>query len=167
MIKRTGFVVLAVISTVYLLGCGKKQQVPEEFRQEPMSMEALSAMNIDSNSASEVKTPEVTGSTTQNTLSSELNLETLPPGGPYKPMVNEIQAALKNAGFYTGQVDGKSGPMTKKAIEDFQKANNLKADGVVGLKTWALLGTYSDVNAAMETTEVNTSKKIGLPVKRR
>jgi peptidoglycan hydrolase-like protein with peptidoglycan-binding domain len=54
----------------------------------------------------------------------------------------EIQTALKAAGFYTGNVDGKIGPKTKKAIMEFQKANGLKADGKVGPKTWAALEKY-------------------------
>lgn len=51
----------------------------------------------------------------------------------------DIQAALKNAGFYNGTIDGKIGRNTKKAIEEFQAANNLKADGVAGAKTRAVL----------------------------
>lgn len=54
----------------------------------------------------------------------------------------DIQTALKAAGFYTGTVDGKIGPRTKKAIIDFQKANGLKADGKVGPKTMAALDKY-------------------------
>ena len=54
----------------------------------------------------------------------------------------EIQRALKKAGYYTGAIDGKAGPKTKKAIEDFQKAKGLKADGKVGPKTWAELEKY-------------------------
>lgn len=54
----------------------------------------------------------------------------------------DIQKALKNAGFYTGTVDGKIGPRTKKAVMEFQKANGLKADGKVGPKTWAALEKY-------------------------
>lgn len=54
----------------------------------------------------------------------------------------DIQAALKAAGFYTGTVDGKIGPKTKKAIIEFQKAKGLKADGKVGSKTWAELEKY-------------------------
>jgi len=68
--------------------------------------------------------------------------EVLPPAGPYKPAAAEIQKALKNANFYAGEVDGKIGPKTKAAIEEFQKANNLKADGKAGPKTWALLSGY-------------------------
>ena len=54
----------------------------------------------------------------------------------------QIQTALKNAGFYKGQIDGKIGPQTKRAIKDFQKANKLNPDGVVGLKTWEELKRY-------------------------
>lgn len=54
----------------------------------------------------------------------------------------EVQTALKNAGFYTGNIDGKMGPATDKAIKDFQASNSLKADGVVGTKTKSLLAKY-------------------------
>ena len=54
----------------------------------------------------------------------------------------EIQAALKAANFYTGNIDGKMGPRTKKAIVEFQKAKGLKADGKVGPKTWTELEKY-------------------------
>ncbi|PIP21104.1 MAG: hypothetical protein COX40_01140 [Candidatus Omnitrophica bacterium CG23_combo_of_CG06-09_8_20_14_all_40_11] len=54
----------------------------------------------------------------------------------------DIQLALKNAGFYNGTIDGKIGKNTKRAIREFQKANGLKADGVVGPKTKDLLLQY-------------------------
>jgi murein L,D-transpeptidase YcbB/YkuD len=54
----------------------------------------------------------------------------------------DIQLALKNAGFYNGTIDGKIGKNSKKAIREFQKANGLKADGVVGPKTRDLLLQY-------------------------
>ena len=53
-----------------------------------------------------------------------------------------IQTALKNAGVYTGRVDGKIGPATKAAIIEFQKSHGLIADGVVGRKTWETLKQY-------------------------
>jgi predicted RNase H-like nuclease (RuvC/YqgF family) len=59
-----------------------------------------------------------------------------------KPTAEEIQTALKNAGFYNGSIDGKIGKKTKSAIREFQKANELVVDGVVGDKTWAKLGKY-------------------------
>ena len=54
----------------------------------------------------------------------------------------KIQRALKSAGVYTGQVDGRIGPGTKEAIIEFQKSHGLKADGVLGRRTWDALKTY-------------------------
>jgi murein L,D-transpeptidase YcbB/YkuD len=53
--------------------------------------------------------------------------------------IQDMQIALKNAGFYKGAVDGKMGPATDRAIKDFQAANGLKPDGVAGAKTKAML----------------------------
>ena len=54
----------------------------------------------------------------------------------------KIQRALKAAGVYTGKVDGKIGAGTKQAIVEFQKSHGLKADGVLGKKTWDELKTF-------------------------
>ena len=56
--------------------------------------------------------------------------------------MKDIQQALKNSGYYDGKVDGVKGKGTKKAIKAFQKANDLKADGVVGSRTWELLSKH-------------------------
>ena len=53
-----------------------------------------------------------------------------------------IQLALRNANFYTGQIDGKIGPLTKSAIRQFQTAKSLTADGIVGPRTWTELKRY-------------------------
>lgn len=47
------------------------------------------------------------------------------------------QQLLKDLGFYTGQVDGKAGPLTRDAVKAFQKKNGLAADGLWGPKTEA------------------------------
>lgn len=52
-----------------------------------------------------------------------------------------IQAVLNNHGFNVGAVDGDFGPKTKQAVMNFQRSRGLGADGVVGPKTWAALGT--------------------------
>ncbi|MEI7999066.1 MAG: peptidoglycan-binding domain-containing protein [Candidatus Omnitrophota bacterium] len=56
--------------------------------------------------------------------------------------IDDIQTALKNAGVYTGKIDGKIGAGTKSAIVEFQKAHHLTSDGVLGRKTWKLLKSY-------------------------
>ncbi|MFC1709645.1 peptidoglycan-binding protein [Candidatus Omnitrophota bacterium] len=58
------------------------------------------------------------------------------------PSNKDIQAALKNAGFYTGSIDGKIGPKTREAIMEFQKDSYLKVDGVVGRNTWEILSEH-------------------------
>jgi len=54
----------------------------------------------------------------------------------------DVQTALKNAGFYSGAIDGQIGKQTKRAIKEFQRSNGLVADGVIGPKTKAKLRSY-------------------------
>jgi murein L,D-transpeptidase YcbB/YkuD len=54
----------------------------------------------------------------------------------------QIQRALKNAGFYKGEIDGKIQSKTKEAIMRFQKAHSLKADGIMGKRTSIELNKY-------------------------
>lgn len=83
--------------------------------------------------------------------------------GKSKENTKEIQAALKNAGFYNGRVDGVKGRNTRKAIKEFQKANGLTPDGIVGSKTRELLSKYATAPAAAPAqaatgTEEGTAK---------
>ena len=54
-------------------------------------------------------------------------------------MVRQIQKALYGAGFPTGCIDGIYGQMTRDAVAQFQIKKGLKADGIVGPATLALL----------------------------
>ena len=139
--KKFGFIVLVFAIGIYLVGCGKKQQTLEEMQQ-PMSMETLSTMSTTAPVAPETKAPEAKIDVGTPIVNKTAALEALPPSGPYKPTAAEIQTALKNAGFYTGTVDGKIGAKSKKAIAEFQKANGLTGDGKVGPKTWNALSKY-------------------------
>lgn len=59
-----------------------------------------------------------------------------------KEHIKQIQTALKKAGFYKSEIDGKMGPRTKSAIKAFQKLKRLTPDGIVGTKTWEELNKY-------------------------
>ncbi len=59
--------------------------------------------------------------------------------GDTGPNVSRLQELLKAQGFYTGNVDGKFGAGTQTAVSAFQSSKGVKADGVVGPQTWALL----------------------------
>lgn len=54
----------------------------------------------------------------------------------------QVQEALKSAGYYNGAIDGKIGPQTREAITQFQKDMGLQADGVAGRKTKEKLLKY-------------------------
>jgi 3D (Asp-Asp-Asp) domain-containing protein len=58
---------------------------------------------------------------------------------PVSFSVRDIQTQLLSRGFNPGDVDGKMGPQTRRAIEAFQRANGLGVDGVVGRNTGAAL----------------------------
>jgi len=56
----------------------------------------------------------------------------------------EVQTGLRNAGYYTGAIDGKLGSRSKKAIKEFQTDHDLQSDGIIGKKTWTELKNYLD-----------------------
>lgn len=85
----------------------------------------------DETAAAKVEEPEVAS------VSAEADAGVFIPPSP-----QDIQTALKNAGYYEGKVDGIIGPKSKEAIMSFQKDNSLAADGKVGAKTWAKLGKF-------------------------
>jgi peptidoglycan hydrolase-like protein with peptidoglycan-binding domain len=53
--------------------------------------------------------------------------------------IKDIQTALRRAGYRPGPIDGKFGPKTLRAVEQFQRNQGLKVDGVVGSMTWRKL----------------------------
>ena len=54
-----------------------------------------------------------------------------------------IQKALKGAGYYQGNIDGKIGTGTKQAIKNFQRDQGLTPDGVCGRQTWVRLKSFA------------------------
>jgi peptidoglycan hydrolase-like protein with peptidoglycan-binding domain len=134
--KRFFIFAAAVFMFAALSGCNKQQEAED---LQPVTLESLSVSSSQAPAMpQDVNLPVVSDAGVKE-------LMPLPPSGPYKPSEIEIQTALKNAGFYAGSIDGKIGPKSKKAIEDFQSANGLKVDGKVGAKTWEVLGKYLSV----------------------
>ena len=147
--KRATVVILVALLSISILGCGKKNVNPAE-SQEAMSLEALNALSANMTMTPAETKPLPVASTAIAT--PQTKSEAASSAAALRPTTEDIQAALKNAGFYTGNIDGKIGPMSKKAIEAFQKANGLTADGKVGSKTWSLLSKH--LNAAPTTNVV-------------
>ena len=53
------------------------------------------------------------------------------PKSPKQLLVEDIQLALSQSGYYQGEIDGKTGPLTEQAIREFQIANNFPVNLVV------------------------------------
>lgn len=66
--------------------------------------------------------------------------------------VKDIQEGLKKLGFYSGKLTGIYDSQTKLAVQKFQLAFGLQADGIVGRKT------REKLNHQFEVTATNTKK---------
>jgi peptidoglycan hydrolase-like protein with peptidoglycan-binding domain len=55
--------------------------------------------------------------------------------------VTALQQRLNALGYDAGTANGTFNAQTQQAVENFQKAKNISADGVVGPGTWAALAT--------------------------
>ena len=71
-----------------------------------------------------------------------------------------LQSALKQLGYYEGELDGKFGKGTLAAVKAFQKDQYMKVDGLAGWATQAKLSNLTGVT--FETTEED---QVEMPVK--
>lgn len=58
----------------------------------------------------------------------------------YGADIKGLQEHLAKLGYDPGPIDGFYGPITAAAVKEFQRRNNLPADGIVQAGTWAALG---------------------------
>ncbi len=70
--------------------------------------------------------------------------------------VRQVQSKLKALGFNVGKADGRYGWQTAQAVKAFQKRNGLKADGVVGTKTWNALMNKAQSAVAAKSSRGGT-----------
>lgn len=137
-----------VVSSVTLVGCKAKEAKPagEEILMESTEMSIQPTATLSTQMTQPVVEPAqtVASETIPPTAAAQeaVARTVLPAPAPASDRNKDVQTALKNAGFYTGAVDGKIGPKSKQAIQEFQKAKGLKVDGKVGPKTWAELEKY-------------------------
>jgi peptidoglycan hydrolase-like protein with peptidoglycan-binding domain len=158
--KKFVLLMVAVFLVTTLIGCSKKKKAEDvDSMTNGVSSEnvvSVTDATAGTNAAVPVvvdnaeAVPQTTGEMAAGVASSTTD----------KATPKQIQQALKNAGFYSGKIDGTIGPKTKKAIEEFQAQNGLKADGKVGARTWkalsAHLGQTSEVaNPTAQTQAVN------------
>ncbi len=86
-------------------------------------------------------------------VSEEKNIPTLRKGAR-GDNVEELQALFNAKYGFSLDVDGVFGDKTVQAVKAFQTAHGLKADGIVGPKTWEALGVASPLSSRAERSEV-------------
>ncbi len=57
-----------------------------------------------------------------------------------------VQSRLKDLGYYTGNIDGIYGPLTRSAVINFQRDYGLSVDGIVGPETLGALGVSNSTS---------------------
>jgi murein L,D-transpeptidase YcbB/YkuD len=116
---------------LFLAGCATTRSAPKPSLENRVQVleEKVQSMESDLKSAPQALAP-ASESPAENTASVE------------KLTNKQIQKALKNAGYYDGNIDGKMGRKTRAAIKEFQRNNGLKADGIVGRNTREKLLKY-------------------------
>ena len=71
--------------------------------------------------------------------------------------VKKLQEAL---GFTGADVDGQFGKKTQQAVIDYQKANGLSVDGIVGDKTWTKLTNLNPGDSSVGLNPVNPGTQV-------
>lgn len=88
--------------------------------------------------------------------------------GASKPEVGQLQRQLNAAGFNSGKVDNKFGPITDAAVRKFQQSRGLKVDGIAGPRTLAALADAQAPDRRRSTDlGVSQPQPAGLPGGRR
>lgn len=71
--------------------------------------------------------------------------------GARGPQVRDLQARLAELGHNPGPRDGLFGPRTQRALQSFQRSQNLSADGVVGPRTQQALANPQATERVADT----------------
>ena len=139
--KSVGLSVVIIALIVLSTSCAKKQQatLPEDTLP-PIELVQPGQAVSQSQAAPQVQIPK--DAITVTPVQPQESFSTVSEGENTVEHNKRIQTALKNANLYTGEVDGKIGQMSKKAITDFQRSKGLVADGKVGPKTWSELEKF-------------------------
>lgn len=72
-------------------------------------------------------------------------------------VVHSLQENLKHLGHYRSSLDGKFGPLTEKAVLDFQKDKKISVDGIAGPETYRALHDSTLSNQAHHSSSSTAS----------
>ena len=155
---------LTMVAAAVLIGSGCEQKskdavITEELdKMMTQEQENSAVMEVSSNATAP---QQAAAAPAVGTAAPVVQEQVAAPAVGEKPTNQQIQEALKNAGLYSGKVDGSIGAGTKKAIRSFQAKNGLDIDGKVGRKTWQKLSTYLSQSAPSASTTTPEQTQTG------
>ena len=149
---------LIVSAVLFISGC---ETVPKKFKEEVSGIKTrvetletrvegveTKQTDIERTTSEQNQTIEEMKNSSQSSVRTNISIKSRT--GKVNEKTRDIQTCLKNAGFYNGSIDGIKGRGTRRAIRDFQTANGLNSDGVVGPKTWEALSKYTTASSGSE-----------------
>lgn len=83
----------------------------------------------------------------ETTIKIERPEETQPPPRLADPVVEKVQRILASLSFYDGEVDGRKGPGTRKAVEAYQRKMGLTPSGEIDQELLEQLGANDTTGA--------------------
>ena len=132
-----------LLGTIALSGCGT---VPKKFKEEVSGIRTrvdTLESRVEGVEGRQTDLERMAQEEAARRVKSNIGTRTKTRSPAAKAEIREIQTLLKNAGYYTGRIDGVKGRVTRKSIREFQRANGLSADGIVGPKTLEALSRYT------------------------
>nr|WP_066175698.1 peptidoglycan-binding protein [Bacillus marinisedimentorum] len=81
--------------------------------------------------------------------------------------VRSLQNKLMKLKYYTGNLDGVFGPLTKKAVIQFQTEKNLKVDGIAGPQVYGSLSKHKSWQTEVTVKPAPPTAKVKIEDKKR
>lgn len=75
-------------------------------------------------------------------------------------LVRQLQEKLAEYGYYEGEIDGRFGNQTRRAVEAFQYQHGLSADGIAGRHTLTVLYESSEIRMAPQSEPEATATPV-------
>ncbi|WP_054636535.1 NlpC/P60 family protein [Thalassobacillus sp. C254] len=75
--------------------------------------------------------------------------------------VSQLQETLKEEGHFNHSVTGYFGPITRQAVIDFQREQNIQVDGIVGPQTFGEMNVSGNGSSTATSTSSNQTQVAG------
>ncbi len=134
---KTILVYMALVFTTSVQTAPEPSYIPENIAQ-PVYEQAATPSPTPSPRPTPVPTINITPNPEYKTIQV----------GDDGPEVRQMQEKLAEYGYYTGEIDGRFGNQTRRAVEAFQYQHGLSADGIAGRRTLTVLYESPEIRMA-------------------